>query len=100
VQAILQGARIPRGGVYAVPPRPQPQAFNAVGPPPQAYGAPLPAAAAAYQHGQPAGVAQSTNLWIGFEAMPEFNLVEQLRGPGADLLCLLQLSKAGKQVAA
>ncbi|CAL8471825.1 g11367 [Coccomyxa elongata] len=107
IQGILQGQRVQKGGPYQ--PASQ-RAFNAVGPPQQAYnmqppapgvqpyGAVPPAAAsgqypgAAVQYGQPGvppglppGV-QSASLWVRLEAAPEFNLCQRLKGPNNGFL--------------
>ena len=52
---------------------------QAYGMPPQAAYAGPPAHPGSY--GQSVPGAQSSNLWIGFDAMPEFNIVQRLRGP-------------------
>ena len=54
------------------------QAYGLAPPGGQAYAGPV---------GQPVPGApgfQCTSLWVGFEAAPEFQLVQRLRGPGAD----------------
>ncbi|EIE23783.1 hypothetical protein COCSUDRAFT_63305 [Coccomyxa subellipsoidea C-169] len=99
IQAMLQGQRVMKGGPYQ--PASQRPSFNAVGPPQQAYnmqppmqpyGATPPAAhpgqypGPAGQFRQPAPGVQSTCIWVGFEAVPDFNICQRLKGPNGSYL--------------
>ena len=61
-------------------------------PPMQPYGATPPAAqpgqypGPAGQFGHPAPGVQSTCLWVGFEAVPDFNICQRLKGPNGSYL--------------
>jgi hypothetical protein len=53
------------------------------------YGATPPTAQAGQypgQFGQPMPGVQSTCLWVGFEAVPEFNISQRLKGPNGSYL--------------